>query len=300
MSTEKKIEHIKLLLIEDDPADTELLRDILSDIRHTTVDIVCSNRLSAAFKHLEQGGTDVILTDLDLPDSHGLGTVVKINEKFLDVPVIVLSGFDHEDLAIESVKSGAQDYLIKGQIDADRLIRSIRYSIERHRLIQELKSVAITDELTGLYNRRGFLVLTRKQLEMAARLNKLLWLIYLDIDNMKWINDNLGHKEGDEALIDMADILKQTFRESDIIARIGGDEFAIVALNEFEPDSHKMVARIQENTANFNTNGGRAYKLSVSTGLVACDSVPDCNINELLAIADKFMYEEKKSKKNAN
>ncbi len=299
MRKEKEMGHIKLLLIEDDPADTELFKDILSDIRHATIDIACANRLSSAFKYLEDGSIDVILTDLDLPDSHGLDTVININEKFLEVPVIVLSGFDHEDLAIESVKLGAQDYLIKGQIDADRLIRSIRYSIERHRLIQELKSLAIKDELTGLYNRRGFLVLARKQLEMAARVNKLLWLIYLDIDNMKWINDNLGHKQGDEALIDMSDILKHTFRESDIIARIGGDEFAIVALNEFEPDSHKMVARIRDNTTNFNAHGGRAYKLSVSTGLVACDSVPDCNINELLSIADKFMYEEKKSKKNA-
>jgi two-component system cell cycle response regulator len=300
MSPEKDMEHIKLLLIEDDPADTELFRDIVSDLRHETIDITCTNRLSSAFKHLEGGKIEVILTDLDLPDSHGLDTVVRINEQFLDVPVIVLSGFDHEDLAIESVKSGAQDYLIKGQIDADRLIRSIRYSIERHRLIQELKSLAITDELTGLYNRRGFLVLAGKQLEMAARVKKLLWLIYLDIDSMKWINDNLGHKQGDDALISMADILKQTFRESDIIARIGGDEFAIVALNEFEPDPYKMVTRIQENIANFNANKGRPYKLSVSTGLVACDSVPDRNINELLSIADRFMYEEKKSKKNTN
>jgi diguanylate cyclase (GGDEF)-like protein len=300
MSKAKEIGHIKLLLIEDDPADSELFNDIISDMRHVTIDIACADRLLSAFKHLEERSIDVILTDLDLPDSHGLDTVVQINEKFPEVPVIVLSGFDHEDLAIESVKSGAQDYLIKGQIDNDRLIRSIRYSIERHRLIQELKSLAITDELTGLYNRRGFLVLARKQLEMAARVNKLLWLIYLDIDNMKWVNDNLGHKEGDKALIDMADILKQTFRESDIIARVGGDEFATVALNEFDTDSHKIVARIQENTAHFNANGGRAYQLSVSTGLVACDSVPDCNINELLSIADKLMYEEKKSKKNAH
>jgi two-component system, cell cycle response regulator len=292
------MEHIKLLLIEDDPADAELFKDIIADIRHATIDITCTSRLASAFKLLEDGNVDVILTDLDLPDSHGLDTVIKINEQFLEVPVIVLSGFDHEDLAIESVKSGAQDYLIKGQIDSDRLIRSIRYSIERHRLIHELKSLAITDELTGLYNRRGFLVLARKQLEMAARVKKILWLIYLDIDNMKWINDNLGHKQGDDALISMADILKQTFRESDIIARTGGDEFAIVALNEFEPDPYKMIARIQENTTNFNANQGKPYKLSVSTGLVACDSVPDCNINELISIADKFMYEEKKNKKN--
>ncbi len=293
----KAMENIKLLLIEDDPADAELFRRMLDDIRHATIELVCANNISSGFKHFDRGGIQIILTDLNLSDSRGLETIARINEQIPEVPIIVLSGLDDEELAIEALKSGAQDYLIKGRIDADRLIRSIRYSIERHRLIQKLKSISITDELTGLYNRRGFLVLAKKQLEMAARLNKLLWLIYLDIDNMKWINDNLGHREGDESLIDMANILKQTFRGSDIIARIGGDEFAIIALNDFEPDSKEMIERVRENTANFNANGERHYKLSVSIGLVPCDTVPDCNINELLVIADKFMYKEKMSKK---
>jgi len=291
------VENITLLLIEDDPADTMFIRDILADVSYTKIDITSVDRLSGAIKHLDDKSINVILTDLNLPDSHGLATLFKLLEQNPEVPIIALSGFDDEELALVAVKSGAQDYLIKGQIDKDRLVRSIRYSIERQRLIQELKSISITDELTGLYNRRGFLVLAKKQLEMAARFKKLLWMIYLDIDNMKWINDNLGHKEGDKSLIDMSNILKQTFRESDIVARIGGDEFAIITFHEDGPDSRQMIKRVRENTKNFNGQMGRPYKLSVSIGLVTCDSVPNGDINELLSVADKVMYKEKISKK---
>jgi two-component system, cell cycle response regulator len=288
---------ITLLLIEDDPADAELISVFLAGVRHATIDITSVNRLSAAIKHLDDRDVDVILTDLGLPDSNGIGTLDKIHEKKPETPIIVLSGLDDEALALEAVKSGAQDYLIKGKIDDDRLMRSILYSIERNRLMQELKEITITDDLTGLYNRRGFLVLAKKQLEMAARFDNILWLIYLDVDNMKWINDNLGHKEGDRSLVDMSEILRQTFRESDILARIGGDEFAVIAVNEVDMHSQQMLARVRENISSFNAKMGRPYKLSVSMGLVSCDSVSDCDINELLSIADKSMYKEKLIKK---
>jgi two-component system, cell cycle response regulator len=288
---------ISLLLIEDDPADTELIRLYLGDVRHATIDIASVNRLSDAIKHLDDRDVDVILTDLGLPDSNGLGILDKIHEKKPETPIIVLSGLDDEALALEAVKSGAQDYLIKGHIDDDRLMRSILYSIERNRLMQELKEITITDDLTGLYNRRGFLVLAKKQLEMAARFDNVLWLIYLDIDDMKWINDNLGHKEGDRSLVDMSNILKQTFRESDILARIGGDEFATIAVNEGDMNSTQMLERVRENIKSFNAKMGRPYKLSVSMGSVSCDAVADCDINELLSMADQFMYKEKIIKK---
>jgi two-component system cell cycle response regulator len=288
---------ISLLLIEDDPADAELIRSYLSDVRHATIYITSVDRLSAAIKYLDDKNPDVILTDLCLPDSQGLETLDKIHYSKPDTPIIVMSGLDDEELALEAVKSGAQDYLIKGHIDDDRLMRSILYSIERHRLMQELKSISITDDLTGLYNRRGFLVLAKKQLEMAARFDNILWLIYLDMDDMKWINDNLGHKEGDRSLVDMSEILKQTFRESDTLARIGGDEFAIIAVSEVDMNAQQMLARVRENIRNFNTKMGRPYKLAVSMGLVSCDSVSDCNIDELLSVADRFMYQEKTLKK---
>ena len=292
------MDNITVLLIEDDQADVALFRESLHNNRRAEIDIIYADCVSSAIDLLDSRRIDLVLTYLNLSDSQGIGTLTRIIQNNPDIPVVVLSGVDNENIAIEVVKSGAQDYLIKGQIDSDRLFRSIHYSIERHRLIRQIKAISISDELTGLYNRRGFLLLAKKQIEMAARFNKLLWLIYLDIDNMKIINDELGHKEGDRVLIDMSTILKGTFRESDIISRIGGDEFAVIAVNEIEPDSHGMVTRVRENTNVFNSAMIRSYPISFSVGMVPCDTVPYCDIDELLSIADKCMYKEKIEKKS--
>src|ERR1700690_1091839 len=288
---------IKLLLIEDDPADAELLKDALSRLRYMTVDLVCANSLSNAFDQFNGLEPDVIISDLGLPDSQGLETLIKFSQKVPEVPIIVLTGYDDEELAVGALKSGAQDYLVKGQIDINILYRSIRYSIERNSLIQQLKSISITDELTGLYNRRGFLMLAKKQLELATRINKTMWMIYMDVDNMKWINDNLGHHEGDSARIDTANILKRTFREADILARIGGDEFVVVALEDSKTGTESMKSRISTDISNFNTKENRLYQLSVSIGVVSCDTGIDCDISKLLTMADKLMYEQKMARR---
>ncbi len=289
---------ITLLLVEDDLADAELIKDTLSRLRYITVDLVCANSLKNAFAFLNHRHLDVIISDLGLPDSQGLETLIKLSEQVPEVPIIVLTGYDDEELALGALKSGAQDYLVKGQIDINILYRSIRYSIERNRLNQQLKSISITDELTGLYNRRGFLMLARKQLELAARMDKTMWLLYMDVDNMKWINDNLGHNEGDNALRNIANILKHTFRDSDILARIGGDEFAVVALEDAKTGADRMISRISNDIANFNAKEHKPYQLSVSIGTVSCDTKPDCDISMLLSTADKLMYEQKMARKS--
>jgi two-component system, cell cycle response regulator len=297
MNIGNNLKTIALLLVEDDSADVELLMDVLSSLSHITVDVICANSLANARAVLNSRKIDVIISDLGLPDSQGLETLTALSEKVPEVPVIVLTGYDAEELALRALNLGAQDYLVKGHIDSNILYRSIRYSIERNHLIQQLKSISITDDLTGLYNRRGFLMLARKQLELASRMNKTMWMIYLDVDNMKWINDTLGHHEGDNALRNTASILKQTFRDSDIVARIGGDEFAVVALEDSKSGTDSMISRIASDMASFNAKERRPYQLSVSAGAVPCDTRPDCDINMLLTIADKLMYEQKLTKK---
>ena len=294
------VDTIALLLVEDDSADIELLKYALSRLKYATVNLVCANSLSNAFPLLHSRPFDVIICDLGLPDSQGLETLTKLSGKAPDIPIIVLTGYDDEELAMRALKSGAQDYLVKGQIEINSIYRSIRYSIERNHLIQQLKHTSITDELTGLYNRRGFLMLAKKQLELAARINKTTWLIYLDVDNMKWINDNLGHHEGDEALRNIANILKQTFRDADILARVGGDEFCVVASEDTKTGADSMISRIATELARLNEKENRAYQLSVSIGAVSCDNRPDRDISMLLTLADRLMYEQKILRKGAD
>ncbi len=169
----------------------------------------------------------------------------------------------------------------------------------RKQLEEDLKKISNTDPLTGLYNRRGFITLAEHTMSLARRLKKNLILIFIDLDNMKWINDNLGHNIGDLALKEISDILKRTFRENDLIARIGGDEFVILGVVEKEEDKDEILNRLRHKVEVSNQRKDKAYKLSLSIGTVFYNPESPCSIEELLQTADKMMYEEKKRKKEA-
>ncbi len=161
-----------------------------------------------------------------------------------------------------------------------------------------LRELSLTDELTGLYNRRGFVTLTMQQFKIADRINRGLTLFYIDIDNMKWINDNLGHLAGDQALQDTALILKNSFRASDIIARIGGDEFCSAAMENAAMDIQNILNRLNENVQAHNLEGQRLFKLSLSIGKAAYTPGQKSTLEELLEQADIEMYTDKQAKKN--
>ncbi len=158
---------------------------------------------------------------------------------------------------------------------------------------ETLRTMVLVDELTGLYNRRGFLTLSRQQLKMADMTKRGALLLFADFDHLKRINDALGHPEGDMALIEVANVLKETFRESDIIARIGGDEFAILAIGARHDTAEILTTHLQENLEARNARGGRRYKVSLCVGVARYDPEHPCSIDELLAQADKSMYEQK-------
>jgi diguanylate cyclase (GGDEF)-like protein len=164
---------------------------------------------------------------------------------------------------------------------------------------EKLRSLSLKDELTGLLNRRGFVALAEQQFKVARRLNKNLVLHSSDMDNLKWINDTLGHREGDAAITVMAETLKKSFRQSDIIARIGGDEFVMLQLEEIDGDSNTSIERLQNNLDLFNAQGNRGYKILISTGTISCEPRCQYSIAELLAKADELMYKNKRSKQKS-
>lgn len=166
-------------------------------------------------------------------------------------------------------------------------------------LMEEVRSLSLTDELTALHNRRGFLTLAEQQLKIANRIKKVISLFFFDLDGMKWINDTLGHKEGDRALKDTADVLRDTFRDSDIIARIGGDEFVVMAVEGTEIKAQAFADRLVEEIEKHNSSAGRPYTLSLSMGVAHYDPEKPCLIDELLGIADKLMYENKRAKQKS-
>jgi len=176
------------------------------------------------------------------------------------------------------------------------LLHVVRDISERKKMEEILRTMSITDELTGLLNRRGFFSLAQKQLKAAERSKRIMSVIYADLDGLKEINDTLGHKEGDAALLEFAELLKDTFRESDIIGRLGGDEFAVV-VEVSEPDSELTIKRrLEERLAVVNDRKGRHYILLISLGIVRHDPYNPCSIDELISQSDKLMYANKKGK----
>lgn len=167
---------------------------------------------------------------------------------------------------------------------------------DRKRMEEDLRSLSLTDELTGLYNRRGFLALADQYLKIVNRMKNTISILYADLDELKTINDTLGHKEGDRAIIEAARILKETFRESDVAARIGGDEFVVMPAAISNASLETVLERLQKNIALANAQAGRTYQISISYGVAFYDPDQPCTIGELLNRGDRMMYENKKNK----
>lgn len=163
----------------------------------------------------------------------------------------------------------------------------------------QLRELSLTDQLTCIYNRRGLFTLVDPILKQAKRQKKRIFMLYADIDNLKEINDTFGHKEGDAALIETANILKTNYRESDIIARIGGDEFVVIPVGTAGDDIEKIVDRLEKSLEIYNSGRKHDYRLSLSIGVTCYDPENPCSIEELLIQADELMYKHKKNKKNS-
>jgi diguanylate cyclase (GGDEF)-like protein/PAS domain S-box-containing protein len=175
------------------------------------------------------------------------------------------------------------------------IIEDLKDISQRKRMEDELRSLSLRDELTGLYNRRGFFALAGQELRRADRLKKVIFMLYADLDGLKIINDTLGHEVGDEALRRIGAVLSETFRNSDIVARIGGDEFAVIPIEKNGGrDLETVTLRLQKNIDICNSRIDRNYKLSLSVGAAYYDPQCPCSVNELVIKADKLMYEQKR------
>jgi len=159
-----------------------------------------------------------------------------------------------------------------------------------------LERLASVDELTGLHNRRGFLALAEQSLRLARRSEKPFVLVFVDLDGLKWINDTLGHSEGNRAITDAALVLTDSFRYCDVLCRLGGDEFAILMIDAGEETARIVKERLTSKVEKVNAKGNRAYKLSLSVGMLVCGSDEILPLESLLKKADTLMYEEKKKK----
>jgi diguanylate cyclase (GGDEF)-like protein len=188
--------------------------------------------------------------------------------------------------------------LMEGEVVLGR-VWSFRDITERMRLEEEIRSLSLTDDLTGLYNRRGFTLLAEQEVKLAHREKRSLLMVFSDVDDLKTINDNWGHAYGDLALKEISAILKESLRESDILGRIGGDEFVALALAVSEGSTEIITNRIQSALEARNRQGDKPYHLAFSFGIASYDPQTPSTLDELIAQADGLMYQQKQVRKRS-
>lgn len=289
-------ERVQVLLVEDNPGDVRLVREMLTEGGDDDFDLFHAQTVQDATDKLagDTAGIDAVLLDLSLPDETGLNTLRRVVAAARTAVVVVMTGAGDEELGLTSLREGAQDYLVKGTVDGRSLRRALRFALSRQSVLQNLSHI---DDLTGLHNRRGFLLLAEQQVKLARRQRLPFLVLFMDLDQLKHINDTFGHAEGNRALIEAADVLRRCFRQSDLVARFGGDEFAALAHGAEEADDVALRARIHGALDAVNCRPDRAYPLGFSMGILTCSPHEDATIEQLLERADKLMYREKRLKR---
>ena len=298
-------EAISLLLIEDNPGDARLIREMIGEAPGTKFELSIADRLSHGIESIARGDFDLVILDLSLPDAQGLECFLQAHRHASQIPIIVLSGHDDEELATHAVQHGAQDYLVKGQVEGKALVRAIRYALERHRMLAEIEDLhqnerylAYHDLLTGLPNRQLFHERLRQSVAHAKRQARMLAVLFIDLDGFKHVNDSLGHNAGDLLLKAVAERLENSVRESDTVARLGGDEFTVKLVDiAYSRDAMKVSEKILKRFLEPFIVNGRELFITASIG-VSLYPQHGQNAELLVKNADMAMYRAKQQGKN--
>ena len=283
--------HYKILVVDDEEQMRKLIATLLSQKGHQCL---TANNGREALGKIMEAKFDALITDIVMPEMDGITLTKELSKHDQNLPVMVMTGYTEEYSAETIIASGAREFIKKPFSISEFPVR-FDMMMRDHKIEEALQALSLIDELTGLYNRRRFFVLTEQYLKVSVRTKKKLVLLFIDMDNLKWINDHHGHNQGDQALIDLANILKKTFRESDIVARIGGDEFVVLSESTDE-NSEIVLTRLYENIKDHNAKRSRSYALSISVGTTQFDPKYPISIDELLSKADALMYAQKRKK----
>ncbi|MFT4906782.1 MAG: diguanylate cyclase (GGDEF)-like protein [Oleispira sp.] len=289
----------RILHIEDDDGDAkQVRRDCTKEFGRESFMLERVDAIDLGLLKIKEARFDVILLDLNLGDGKGLSNLQSIKEQSPDTPVVVLSGHDDTETALEAIRGGAQEYIIKSANNSRHLGLAILSSIERKAYERHLYMLANQDELTGLHNRRAFNEYLKPWLIRAGRWQRTETIMFMDVNGFKQVNDTLGHDVGDLLLKQIAKTLRAGLRASDMLARFAGDEF-IVHLDAPSHESKaisesvaKKISALFEQSVFIN---GHEITTGVSIGIA---TFPDHGSDavSLIHSADQAMYQAKKAK----
>ena len=248
--------------------------------------------LHDALKRLHRGGFEAVLVSVDALEGNALAELERLCDFAGKAPVLLIASTHAALNPAAAVRSGAQDVLDRDELTPERLGVAIACAIERQRQVAELRDLSITDPLTGLHNRRGFRSLAEAHLRLMRRTQRQSLLLFADLDQLKEINDEYGHAAGDQALQLCAEALRRSTRDSDLLARYGGDEFVALALDVTESAGAVLLPRVASALASLTRRARLPFTLSLSVGTAAFGR-GSLAFDEVLARADRELYGEK-------
>lgn len=278
----------KILLVEDNPDHSFVAQYSITIAHFYEVDTASNGR--QALEMIKAKHYDLALVDYNLPDIDGLTILKHLIEDRIDLPVVMITGLGSESVAVDAMKIGAYDYVIKTGDYFKLLPFVINEALGKHRLLKMLEEKATKDIMTGVYNRNHFHELYERELSIAKRYRRMLTVAMIDINHFKWINDTHGHAVGDQVLMHLGAILNKSLRSTDIVARYGGDEFVVVMLETGPVETQATLQRIRQEIDRLNQENRLPVPISVSIGV----SYSNSHYDHLLSDADEKMYEEKK------
>ena len=317
-----------ILIVDTHPANRRVYTTLLGNFGHRLLE---ADDGAQALELARAELPDLIITDILMPNMDGFTLVRRLRAEplLMGLPVIFqTANYDVSEIHRLARASGIQ-HILRNPAEPQEILRAVNESLKQptiparlpqtgqlqrehlqllaDKLYQKvselekandrLRSLSITDVLTGLNNRRGFMILATGLLKFARRAAYSVCLLYIDLDSLKYINDTFGHAAGDTAITHFARILTETFRDSDVIGRLGGDEFVVLIIDATESDLTSMQARLQSNVDAHNLQSERGYALSLSLGVIRVDPDSTITMEELLYEADAAMYQHKKNRK---
>lgn len=293
MKTETIDRSIEILLVNDNEGDARLLEKSLEEGDSNGFSLTSVNHYRETLNRYDDKKYDLVILDLSVPGKT-FNTFMDLRSHSPKTPVILLTNNNDEGIAIKALQNGAQDYLIKDQLNGSLLRRSIRCAIERNHARQREYSLAYFDALTGLPNRQLFNDRLNQALTHAQRYDHKVALLFIDLDGFKTINDTLGHEIGDLLLQAVSRRLEDCLRKSDTVARMGGDEFTCILPNiEYSGDIKTVATKI--NAALSEPFELKGHEINIS-GSIGASLYPDDAIDadDLINKADKAMYDVKR------
>jgi len=287
---------VRVLLVEGNAGTVHLMRLALREAG-PDFDLTWAEGLTGALALVRRDHFDVVLLDPALADAPGGEAVLRLRQAAPDVPLLLVAAAADVGLCLRAMEQGAHDYLFKDVLTTHLLARMIRDAVERSRSAPAPGGHLI-DPVTGLANRDGLLAQAAHLWRSPTRLRKGATLLYLTLDGLAVLG--AGPAAGDRALIETADVLRETFRGSDLCARVATSDFVVLALGAPEPTTPILIARLEESLQGYNAQDPRDYYLALRVGTAHYAPERPCSMEEMLAAAADDLGTERLGRRDAS